>query len=79
VCYYLGGDSVTLIEDVEIIHDMDVKKEFEQRCDTRFFKKGIADPRYVLLKFRVSEATFWIEGKFRTCKYKKYTDFRKGE
>lgn len=23
-----------------------------------------------LLKFHTIEATFWIEGKFRTCKYK---------
>jgi len=69
VCYYQGGDSVTLIGEVEIVRDMEVKKEFEQQCDTRFFKKGIADPRHVLLRFRVKEATFWIEGKFRTCRY----------
>lgn len=69
VCYYHGGDSVTLIGDVEIIEDMEVKKEFEQLCDKRFFKKGIADPRHILLRFRSNEATFWIEGKFRTCSY----------
>ena len=69
VCYSLGGDSVTLIGDVEIVQDMEVKKEFEQQCDTKFFKQGVADPRYVLLRFRVNEATFWIEGKFRTCRY----------
>jgi len=69
VCYYLGSDSVTLIGDVEIIRDMEVKKAFEQQCNMRFFKKGMADPKHVLLRFRVSEATFWIEGKFRTCSY----------
>ncbi len=69
VCYYQGGDSVTLIGDVEIIQDMAVKKEFEPFIDVRFFKKGIADPRHILLRFRVSEATFWIEGKFRTVRY----------
>jgi general stress protein 26 len=69
VCYYQGGDSVTLIGDVEIIHDMEVKKEFEQYSDKNFFKKGVSDPRHVLLRFRVKEATFWIEGKFRTVMY----------
>ena len=69
VCYSIGGDSVTLIGDVEIIQDFEVKREFEQLCDPLFFKKGIADPKHILLKFRVKEATFWIEGKFRTCRY----------
>ncbi len=69
VCYYLGGDSVTLIGEVEIVQDMEIKKAFEQQCDQRFFKKGIADPRFVLLRFHVKEATFWIAGKFRTCRY----------
>ena len=70
VCYFIDGDSVTLIGDVEIVMDMDEKRKFEKECDRRFFKKGIEDPKCYLLKFRTKEATFWIEGKFRTCKYK---------
>lgn len=70
VCYYLGGDSVTLVGDVEIVTDINEKREFEKYCDRRFFKKGIEDPRCYLLRFITKEATFWIEGKFRTCKYK---------
>lgn len=69
VCYFNGGDSVTLVGEVEIISDVEVKKAFEHLCDQRFFKKGIADPRHILLRFRTIEATFWIEGKFRTCRY----------
>ena len=69
VCYRLDGDSVTLVGEVEIIQEMDIKKQFEADCDQRFFKNGIADPRHLLLRFLVKEATFWIEGKFRTCKY----------
>jgi len=69
VCYYLGGDSVTLIGNVEIVIDMNEKKEFESDCDRNFFKKGIEDPKCYLLRFRTKEATFWIEGKFRTCQY----------
>lgn len=70
VCYFLGSDSVTLIGDVEIVTDMDEKRKFDDDCDRNFFKKGIEDPKCYLLKFCVKEATFWIEGKFRTCKYK---------
>jgi general stress protein 26 len=70
VCYYLDGDSVTLIGDVEIVTDMDEKRKFDKDCDRNFFKKGIEDPKCYLLRFRTKEATFWIEGKFRTCKYK---------
>lgn len=70
VCYYLDGDSVTLIGNVEIVKDMDEKRKFDNDCDRKFFKKGIEDPKCYLLKFRTNEATFWIDGKFRTCKYK---------
>jgi general stress protein 26 len=70
VCYCLGGDSVTLIGDVEIVKDMNEKRKFDNDCDRNFFKNGIEDPKCYLLRFRTNEATFWIEGKFRTCKYK---------
>jgi general stress protein 26 len=70
VCYYLNGDSVTLIGDVEIVSDIYEKRKFNDDCDRNFFKKGIEDPKCYLLRFRTNEATFWIEGKFRTCKYK---------
>jgi general stress protein 26 len=70
VCYFRGGDSVTLIGDVEIIADMEIKQKFAKYCDPNFIKKGISDPRYRLLRFQTIEATFWIGGRFRTCKYK---------
>lgn len=70
VCFHLGSDSVTLIGDVEIVTDMNEKRRFESDCDRNFFKKGIEDSKCYLLRFRANEATFWIEGKFRTCKYK---------
>jgi general stress protein 26 len=70
VCYCLSGDSVTLIGDVDIVTDIDEKRKFDKDCDRNFFKKGIEDPKCYLLRFRTNEATFWIEGKFRTCRYK---------
>lgn len=71
VCYHLGGDSVTLVGEVEIIRDPEIKKEFAQLVNRRFFKNGVFDARHILLRFRAIEATFWIEGRFRTVKYKK--------
>lgn len=71
VCYRLGGDSITLIGNIEIVNDMNELNSFDEYCDRNFFKKGVKDPRCRLLRFHTIEATFWIQGKFRTCKYKK--------
>lgn len=70
VCYFSGGDSVTLIGNVEFVEDKELQKSIWNESDRRFFSKGIDDPKFRLLKFHTIEATFWIEGKFRTCKYK---------
>ena len=70
VCYFQGGDSVTLIGDVSIISEPEEKMQFADLCNRGFFKKGIEDPKHRLLKFHTAEATFWIGGKFRTCIYK---------
>lgn len=70
VCYFLGGDSVTLIGNVEFVEDREIQEKIWKETDRKFFKKGIDDPKFRLIKFHTIEATFWIEGKFRTCKYK---------
>ena len=70
VCYFLEGDSVTLIGNVEFIEDKELQEEIWNETDRRFFKNGIDDPKFRLIKFHTNEATFWIGGKFRTCKYK---------
>ena len=68
VCYYQGGNSVTLIGYIEIIEDMDVKKEIWK--PGRFFSKGPEMPAYCVMKFKAVQATFWIDGIFGTYKYK---------
>ena len=70
VCYYIGGDSVTLIGNVEFVEDRETQESIWSEQHRGFFMKGIDDPKFRLLKFHTIEATFWIEGKFRTCKYK---------
>ena len=70
VCYFLGHDSVTLIGNVEFVEDRATQERIWSEEHRRFFPKGLDDPKFRLLKFHTIEATFWIEGKFRTCKYK---------
>ena len=70
VCYFLGGDSVTLVGYVEFVEDKKLQEAVWNETDRKFFKNGIEDPKFRLIKFHTKEATFWIEGKFRTCKYK---------
>ncbi len=69
VCYFAGGDSVTLIGHVAFVEDRATQEKVWNESDRRFFSKGIDDPKFRLLKFHTIEATFWIDGKFRTCKY----------
>ncbi len=70
VCYTAGGDSVTLIGTVEFIEDRAERERLWNEADRKFFSKGIDDPKFRLLKFHTIEATFWIEGRFRTCRYR---------
>ena len=69
VCYFKGKDSVTLIGNIEFIDDNELKDKLWQESDRKFFSKGIEDSKFRLLKFTTIEATFWIDGKFRTCTY----------
>ena len=70
VCCFRGGDSVTLIGNVSFVTDRETLEKLWNENDRRFFGKGIDDPKFRLLRFHTTEATFWIGGKFRTCKYK---------
>lgn len=53
------------------MEDRVLQEKMWNESDRQFFSKGIADTKFRLLKFTIFEATFWIDGKFRTCKYKK--------
>lgn len=69
VCYFSDTDSATLVGNVKFVEDLSVQESIWNDSDRRFFSKGIDDPKFRLVKFHTIEATFWIEGKFRTCKY----------
>ncbi len=70
ICFQHGGDSLTLVGDVEIITDTTEMQKLWNEDDRAFFPKGIDDPKIRFIHFHTLEATFWIEHKFRTVKYK---------
>lgn len=70
VCFRDGGDSLTLVGDVTIITDRAEAERLWNENDRPFFPKGIDDPKIRFIRFHTREATFWIEGKFRTVKYR---------
>lgn len=65
VCYYEENDSVTLVGDIEIVDDMEMKRALWGDWMLDFFK-GVDDPEYALLKFTAKEATMWIDSQFET-------------
>ena len=70
VCFQNGGDSLTLVGEVEFVTDKEEMKLLWNENDRTFFKKGIDDPKIRFIHFHTLEATFWIDQKFRTVKYK---------
>ncbi len=70
ICFQCEGDSLTLVGEVEIITDREIMQSLWNERDRGFFSKGIDDPKIRFIHFHTLEATFWIEGKFRTVKYK---------
>lgn len=66
VCYYRGGDSVTLIGEAEIVNDVEKKEEVWQDWLINHFPKGVGDPNYCVIRFIPREATIWIGQEFAT-------------
>lgn len=66
ICYFLGGDSVTLLGEVEIVQDAVVKRELWQDWFIAHFPKGVDDPEYCILRFDAQQATCWIDQCFET-------------
>ena len=69
LCFYHGGDSVTMTGNVEIIDDMEMKKACWLDWFIDHFPLGVEDPTYCILKFTAEEATFYIDQIFETHKF----------
>lgn len=68
-CFYVGGDSVTLVGNIEIVDDVEIKRELWQDWFIKHFPGGINDPEYCILKFSTTEATIYIDDQFETFTY----------
>lgn len=62
--YFENGNSVVLTGDVEVITDLETKKQFWIDWFIEYFPNGFEDTNYCLLKFKATYATFWIDKEF---------------
>lgn len=66
VCYHDEHNSVTLVGEMEIVEDMEIKKRVWQDWMINYMVGGVNDEEFCLLKFKAHEATFWIDREFTT-------------
>ena len=66
VCFYQGGDSVTLVGRVRVERERAIREEMWIDWFADHFPEGVDDPNYCILAFRTEEATLWIDGEFAT-------------
>ncbi len=64
LCYDKGGSSVCLRGIVEIIDDVDTRRQKWQDWYINHFPGGPDDPNYTLTRFVGTEATIWIDHEF---------------
>ena len=69
LCFYREHDSVTMVGEIEIVTDPEMKSSLWQDWMIEHFTGGPQDENYCVLCFRPREATIWIEGKFVTFHY----------
>ena len=46
---------------IEIVDNMDIKREFWTDASIRYYPKGLEDPDYTILKFKPKNATFYYK------------------
>ena len=70
VTFYHGGDSVTIIGNMEIVLDKSLKDRLYDKwsnfLDRHFVNGGKNDPNYCLVHFIAKETTIYIGGEFQT-------------
>ena len=68
VCFYSGGDGVTLTGKVTVRTDAATRAALWVDWFINHFPGGVDDPNYCVLEFEAEEATFWIDHEFLTLK-----------
>lgn len=59
---------VMLVGKMEVLTDQDTKDTIWRRGDTMFYKKGITDPDYCVLKFTVESGRYYCDLKTESFK-----------
>ncbi len=67
LCFYAGGDSVTLRGMAEVIDDAESKHTLWQEWMIRHFPEGADDADYVLVKFIARWGIFYLNGRLESC------------
>ena len=68
VCFWKGGDSVSLVGKITVKTDQQIREEMWLDWFIDHFSGGIDDPNYCILEFSAEEATLWINGEFVALK-----------
>lgn len=64
VCYNVDGHNITLIGDMEVVDDADIKKSLWLEWFINYFTQGTEDPNYCILKFTTKRVAVWINDIF---------------
>lgn len=64
---YVG---VMLIGEMEVLTDQDTKDMIWRRGDTMFYRKGVTDPDYCVLRFTATSGRYYCDLKSKSFKIK---------
>lgn len=54
-------EGIMLTGTMEVLQDEEIKKEIWQIGDTMFYKKGVTDPDYCVLKFTAARGRYYCD------------------
>lgn len=52
-------EGVMLVGTMEVLHDEEIKREIWQVGDTMYYKQGVTDPDYCVLKFTAAKGRYY--------------------
>ena len=60
VCFFEPGKTVSLVGEIEVVEDMELKKALWIDWFIEHFPGGVTDPEYCLMKFTAKRASLWL-------------------
>lgn len=68
VCYHEGSNNVTLVGDIEILTNPEIKEQLWKDWFIKHFPGGVTDPNYCVLEFTTREIIIWIDNHYEEVK-----------